>query len=1052
MADLEIDISWSPERLETEMNRTSIMPAKSSTYEYYNNNKDTSYPINLDSDIRGRAIVFVMTRRRPGWQHEVWDLYKMFKSLKIEAQFIYDPNLRTLTESLLEFVTDGSNDLTDCCFVTFLGHGSRKEGNNQDVFVVIDDDEVNVWGFCQFIFAKPRSRLKHKPKVFFIQSCRQTKPVNIGFEDCSGSNVIRLRRDKTLNHYQFLFSCQPGELCDRGLLVKYVSENISQYAYHLHMDDILGKKILQCFITTPNQMPQLLGCMPHYLNMFPGVTKHFLQTSERLSYPVQEFKPTKSQLYADRQSVSMEVEHYSLDPLHESGSGRLVPAGMENVPMETDTSTKYLINSINSSGSGGSTSKTQHSSKTKDKREIEKTNDNNNFGISSKRVKLGERERKECKLVLNIKETIPNTEENIKDAEKKIYQNLEKPEKQEEIAKHLTDDLEAVVKVVGISEGSVILHITLDDEAAFEKLVFLSDTGVLSSLLQMHLVTPAFEDGCTADKVKINVILDTTAMKNLPTVFEEIPSKFPVCSNGVTITCPSSSDEAIHEAKWYKDDKRLKSKDRVKLKHSKDSSQMQILNTVMADTGRYRCEYKDPDERQHITECSIIVVKKLIPPRNVFVEDICCQSVTINVSTAWQNPKCNYRVKVWMQSNLEETFSKFCNQPRLRVDGLIPGETYKLTVVCVPDSDTDPLYIESDPTPLDGYTFNTKPNPPVVTTIQKISPHEVKLKWNKPKNSMKCSIDVRYDHTGSWHLHKPAVNLSNASCTALVKNIFPLVEYEFGLSFWFGDIKSESLDIREFLALCCIRIGEKRETTVTLNWEWTRANWTDGMLVAGYDIECIPQSGDKQNELTQHFKISKQFQTSVKINMLEPDTEYVVRFVPVDCMSRPLAISSKNEHVKEINVRTAKSFEPRGIEVTQNRSHGVPAVHIKWKPGAGENTGYKLRYWYDERCKPVALFTCQEFRSAERFYTHLRSSDTAVEEATVLSPSVPLFPRKSIHIIEHVHTQDPCVTLYHLIPGRFYGVSVSAVDGNEESDECYYTSEGKYEEILIKQS
>ena len=156
--------------------------------------------------------------------------------------------------------------------------------------------------------------------------------------------------------------------------------------------------------------------------------------------------------------------------------------------------------------------------------------------------------------MLIIKQTKPNTLENKQDAEKKMYQNLQKPEMQEEVAKLLSDDLEAAVYVIGIWEGSVIIHITLDEEEALERLVFLSETDLLSALFQMRLVTPEFQNGCTADKVEIIVMLDNTNIKDLPVVFEEIPLTFPSAKINITYPSPSDKDSA---ALWSKDGRQL---------------------------------------------------------------------------------------------------------------------------------------------------------------------------------------------------------------------------------------------------------------------------------------------------------------------------------------------------------------------------------------------------------------------------------------------------------------------------------------------------------------
>ena len=76
-------------------------------------------------------------------------------------------------------------------------------------------------------------------------------------------------------------------------------------------------------------------------------------------------------------------------------------------------------------------------------------------------------------------------------------------------------------------------------------------------------------------------------------------------------------------------------------------------------------------------------------------------------------------------------------------------------------------------------------------------------------------------------------------CTALVKNIFPLIPYTFKLWFLFGDIKSESIEIREFCKVPYqIEIEEKTETGLDVVWDWARAQWTDEKFVTKYHVVC----------------------------------------------------------------------------------------------------------------------------------------------------------------------------------------------------------------------
>ena len=57
--------------LEEELENLDITPAKHSTTDYYNTWKSDSYPLNLESDKRARAVMFTMTARRRGWKEDV---------------------------------------------------------------------------------------------------------------------------------------------------------------------------------------------------------------------------------------------------------------------------------------------------------------------------------------------------------------------------------------------------------------------------------------------------------------------------------------------------------------------------------------------------------------------------------------------------------------------------------------------------------------------------------------------------------------------------------------------------------------------------------------------------------------------------------------------------------------------------------------------------------------------------------------------------------------------------------------------------------------------
>ena len=962
--------SWSPRDLVKNMTKVNIDPAKSSTCEYYNSNKENSYPLNLDSDIRGRALVFVMTENRPGWQYEVWDLYKTCNSVNIKPSFVYDADSKKLQSELKYFVTHEDNRLIDCCIVAFLGHGSKKPTNFLDSSFRLKDRNINIGAFCQFVFSSKKSSLKEKPKLFIVEACRKEK------KDGREIRNEPIQKLPSWKHYQIVFSCQPGETSHRSRFTKYFAQKIYELACDNQWDNIL-KNIVKCFMREhSDQMPQPVGIFPFDFNIFPGITQNMLAGPDN-----------------DNKDKS---DCLTKDTFNQAS----------NSPVTSELASS-LTSEINP-GTDITNSTTLH-----DKDEKSKT---------------------KVKLILVITETSPNTDDNKNDAQIKMFQKLSDNATQALLSMHLSEELETEVEITGLEIGSVVIYITLQDEEALERLLFMSDTGLLSSLAQTYLVTPEFVDTCTANKVKISVILDTENIEDLPAVHEEIPCKFPVCGNGVIISCPSPSDKDS-PALWSKDGQQLESKDRLKFTHDGASCQLEILNTVATDKGRYKCEYMGLDKRQHITECSVVVFIKLQPPLNIQVIKTSYNSADIHWSKA--NNPCNlqsssyYKVNYWLQSNVKETFSKRTNDNELTIDGLIPGEIYKLTVTCEPDSDTDPLYIESDPVPSGSYTFYTKPNPPVVTSIQKITPNQLEFRWQKPKKNMKFNISVALSRTGNTgysgpYLPEPAVTVSDDSCTARVKNIFPFMIYTYKYRFMFGDQKSEEIKIWELcFAPCSMQIKEKTETTVTVGWEWVRSNYD--VFVTGYTIECEAQgSGQKVSQGIRHDV------TACKIQNLRPDSEYEIRLIPLDCKSRPLPMKNGR------SLKVSRLLKPADLEVTQ----GVHAVDITWKPEE-KKTEYIVRYWdYDED-----------------YYKHLQSPTDrdlkfVFDEAQLYIPDV-IKDSEFGEIRENLQcilipSFSFSVTLYHLIPGFKYGISVAAFDGNQESDECHYIKGGKYEAVQIK--
>ena len=103
--------------------------------------------------------------------------------------------------------------------------------------------------------------------------------------------------------------------------------------------------------------------------------------------------------------------------------------------------------------------------------------------------------------------TTPDSEVNGRDAQLRLLQLLQEPQQQERLSAYLSQELETKIDVTNVKEGSVIVDILVEDKQAVDTLKFLSDTGLLSSMLQIHLITDQFIFQCLADRVDINVEL-----------------------------------------------------------------------------------------------------------------------------------------------------------------------------------------------------------------------------------------------------------------------------------------------------------------------------------------------------------------------------------------------------------------------------------------------------------------------------------------------------------------------------------------------------------------
>ena len=71
----------------------------------------------------------------------------------------------------------------------------------------------------------------------------------------------------------------------------------------------------------------------------------------------------------------------------------------------------------------------------------------------------------------------------------------------------LSEELESKTEINNVAEGSVLVDISIQDDEAVDTLKFLSDTGLLSSILESLIITNEFTGQCLAEEVNLHVFL-----------------------------------------------------------------------------------------------------------------------------------------------------------------------------------------------------------------------------------------------------------------------------------------------------------------------------------------------------------------------------------------------------------------------------------------------------------------------------------------------------------------------------------------------------------------
>ena len=127
-----------------------------------------------------------------------------------------------------------------------------------------------------------------------------------------------------------------------------------------------------------------------------------------------------------------------------------------------------------------------------------------------------------CLSVLSVQKRLSKDLSNELDTELEVFKVYLGPEinkqdstVQKQLSKDLSEELDTELEVDKVYEGSVMIELKIKDYTELENIKSLSDTGVLSNIFGILLLTAEYMTSCLADKVYIDATVDDTSYQDL---------------------------------------------------------------------------------------------------------------------------------------------------------------------------------------------------------------------------------------------------------------------------------------------------------------------------------------------------------------------------------------------------------------------------------------------------------------------------------------------------------------------------------------------------------
>ena len=697
--------------LEEELQKMIINPAKHSTKEYYEKWRGESYPLNLESDKRGRAIIFTMTERRPGWDEDVKSLYRMFKSINVDVERVYDPDYTEIVDCLKAFVENPENISIDMCFVIFMGHGYATTNNLHDVNLKITGGSFDIWPESVNIFRKETSLLRKKPKVFIVQSCRSVvdRRPDLG--------VISLGRPASFADYKYVFASQPGMVANRKnhFFIDTLTTLIEKEAHSQNLCYLTNRMLIKEFSKwekhpwVNGQMPQICETLSNDLNIFPGITKYSIETERpTLKTPQQESETSnKDHSHFSTLTNTEETSDFDKKP-------RTQPTGTPEESRSNDLPSSFQQSQRGQTfrSSNESTSEEDINQNTNGETSGGETDNAGNFTNASG-----------CQASLQIEARVqPNTDICVQKTEEALVTSVN--EEKQTIQELLSSECESPVTINDTTLGCILIHITCDLKA-LEALQFLSETGLLSSKFSSLLVTKSLIENCNINHVTLNVklkIADQRVLRAMKPMVYCLPITLTFLRKAFTVKSPIQTSG---EGQWFHDGRPIKSDVRINI--YKDDDNMCVLKVKEAcesDTGDYSFKCTSTDGFPIEVKGSVFVMNQSAP------SNVKAEATETEIKVTWDaaigNIKSYYVEYLHEPDVVVPESLVVSNRTKAAIPNLLPGETYKVYVRSVSEDGV------SDPEPPEGLTVHTQPETPVGHLMKEsVSSGMCRVSWEK---------------------------------------------------------------------------------------------------------------------------------------------------------------------------------------------------------------------------------------------------------------------------------------------------------------------------------